>query len=174
MRSIIIILLLISTRSIFAQEAFTCANEGYAFIHGVTGQWEVQTKDRTSPGEYQNNSGKAIISPGISGCSISISYRGTYRDKAYAREVNLIALDSAHYQMVAMDSEHGSYSTLEGTIENGSLVLYWFRNKEVGKLRSKYVMSQENANAFEFSSYLSTDFGETWALTHQRKYFRKE
>lgn len=172
MRLLITVLLSVCMTAACAQDTFTCSNEGYSYISGIIGHWKVQTKDRTSPGVYQNNSGEAIISPGISGCSISISYRGIYRNKAYAREVNLIALDSTKYQMVAMDSEHGTYSLLEGSTEKGQLVLYWFRNKEVGKLRSKYVMTLKSDHAFEFSSFLSTDFGENWALTHQRNYLR--
>lgn len=168
------LLLVIWSQTIFGQDTFTCTNQGYTLLNGVIGHWKVQTKDRTAPGVYQKNSGNAIISAGIPGCSISISYRGKYRDKAYAREVNLIALDSIHYQMVAMDSEHGTYSFLEGAMDNDQLILHWFRNKAIGKLRSKYELTVTNANTFEFSSYLSTDFGENWALTHQRIYRREE
>ncbi len=174
MRHIVVLLIMICGHVIAAQEPYTCANKGYDYFRHLSGHWSVATKDRTSPGEYQNNTGKAIISPGIDGCGISLSYRGIYKDKAYAREVSLIALDSVNFQMVAMDSEHGSYSFLEGRKEEKQLILYWFRNKEVGKLRSKYIMTHISADQFEFSSFLSTDHGESWALTHERKYRRIE
>lgn len=174
MRCLITFLTIFLAPWIMAQETFTCANKGYGYLNQILGNWQVKTKDRTSPGVYQDNSGNATISSSIDGCGISISYRGTYRNKTYAREVSLIALDSIHYQMVALDSEHGSYSFLEGTIEEGRLVVYWFRNKEVGKLQSKYVLKVENEKAFEFSSFLSTDFGVSWVLTHQRKYLRDD
>lgn len=174
MRCLITFLIVFLAQWVMAQETFTCVNKGYGYLNQIIGQWQVKTTDRTSPGVYQDNSGKATISPGIDGCGISISYRGIYKNKAYAREVSLIALDSVHYQMVALDSEHGSYSFMEGTIEEGRLEVYWFRNKEIGKLQSKYVLEIENETTFEFSSFLSNDFGVSWVLTHQRKYLRDD
>ena len=95
---------------------FTCQNTNYAFLKKTIGIWEVKTKDRTSPGHYEKNSGMANITDAIQGCGISISYRGTFKDKPYAREVIITGKDSNKVQMVAMDSEHGSFSTLEGKI----------------------------------------------------------
>ncbi|MEQ9405121.1 MAG: WD40 repeat domain-containing protein [Cyclobacteriaceae bacterium] len=157
----------------FNLKPYTCNNTSYAFLRQTLGSWKVKTKDRLSPGEYEENTGKAIISPAIEGCGISISYEGTYRNKPYARSVGIVGKDSVSIQMVALDSEHGSYSVLEGSIVNDQLVVYWFRDKEKKRLQSKYIMTFANKDAFEFSSYLSQDYGETWALTHERKYSRE-
>lgn len=172
MRVFLTCILLKSTFALFGQESFPCANAGYPYLKQLIGHWDVKTRDRTSPGIYHDNSGKAIITPGIEGCGIVISYRGTYKNKAYAREVSLIGLDSSQFQMVALDSEHGSFSFLEGSLEDDQLVLYWYRNKQVRRLISKYVMTFLDDDQFEFSSFLSTDHGENWALTHQRIYSR--
>lgn len=150
---------------------YTCANANYEFLSQALGQWDVETKDRIRPGEYESNSGKAIIQPSIEGCGITISYRGTYKSRPYAREVNITGQESS-VQMVTLDSEHGTYSLLEGYVDNGVLEVTWFRNKEVGKLRSKYVMTFIDQDTFEFSSFLSTDYSETWTLTHERIYTR--
>lgn len=153
---------------------YTCANESYDYLSRTIGTWDVQTKDRTSLGEYENNIGVATIEPLIEGCGITISYRGTYKSKPYAREVSIIGKDTSTIQMVALDSEHGSYSELNGSIADEVMELVWYRNEEVGRVRSKYVMTFTDKDAFEFSSFLSTDYAETWALTHQRLYKRKE
>ncbi|WP_298759369.1 alpha/beta hydrolase [uncultured Psychroserpens sp.] len=158
--------------TISQQEQFTCKNESFNFLKSTKGQWFVTTKDRTLPGNYENNHGTAIITNSIEGCGIKESYRGTYRNKPYGREVVITGLDSTHVQMIALDSEHGSFSTLEGAIKNDTLTTYWYRNKTVKRLQSKYIMSVNSANRFEFSSYLSTDYGKQWALTHQRIYHK--
>ncbi len=75
--------------------------------------------------------------------------------------------------MVAMDSEHGSFLTYDGSLSEGEITLYWYRDQEKKRLQSKYVMTIADSSQFEFSSYLSTDYGENWALTHQRVYSRK-
>lgn len=151
---------------------YTCANKGYDFLAQVLGHWKVQTKDRTSPGIYEENMGNSIVEPTIEGCGVSIRYQGIYRNKPYAFDLALVAKDSANVQMVRLDSEHGSYSISEGTISNNMMEVYWYRNKEIGKLISKHVMTIQSLDVFEFSSFLSTDYGKSWALTHERKYMR--
>ncbi|MEP5612180.1 MAG: WD40 repeat domain-containing protein [Cyclobacteriaceae bacterium] len=154
-------------------DRYSCENQNYNFLKRILGEWTVATKDRTSPGIYEDNKGQARITPSISGCGISISYAGRYNGKPYARSVGIVGQDSTFVQMVTLDSEHSSYSTLDGTIENGQLVVTWFRDKEKKRVQSRYIMSIIDEDAFEFSSYLSTDYGENWALTHERKYTRK-
>ncbi len=153
---------------------YTCANMNYDYLAQALGEWNVQTKDRLRPGDYEDNAGYAIIKPLIQGCGITISYRGTYKSKAYAREVSILGQDSTSIQMVALDSEHGGYSMLNGNITDEILEVVWYRNKEVGRLRSKYVMTFQDKDRFEFSSFLTTDYAQTWALTHQRIYTRKK
>ncbi len=154
------------------ENTYSCKNEAYSFLKQTIGKWHVITKDRTSPNVYENNYGTSIITSSIEGCGIKESYKGVYRNKNYAREVFLTGLDSTNVEMLALDSEHGSFSTLNGSIKNNELTTYWYRNKEVKRLQSKYIMSFTDTNTFEFSSYLSTNHGKDWALTHQRKYYR--
>lgn len=149
---------------------FTCQSPGGEWLSQLVGSWEVTTKDRTSPGNYQSNAGRSLITPLIDGCGIKESFRGTFRDNNYGREVSIFAVDSVTVAMTALDSEHGSFSNFEGTIDGNQMTVLWYRNKEVGRLRSKYMLTIENSDSFEFSSFLSTDHGETWALTHERKY----
>ena len=74
--------------------------------------------------------------------------------------------------MLALDSEHGAYSELNGNINNNIMTVFWYRNPETKRLQSKYILTVQNDDQFEFSSFLSTDYGNTWALTHERKYSR--
>ncbi len=158
--------------AISQQPQFTCKNKNYDFLKSTTGTWFVTTKDRTSPGNYEDNHGTAIITNSIEGCGIKESYRGTYRNNPYAREVVITGQDSTRVQMIALDSEHGSFSNLEGTIRNDAMTTYWYRNKDIRKVQSKYILTLNSSNNFEFSSYLSTDYGKQWALTHQRVYHK--
>ena len=154
-------------------QEFPCKNDSYAFLSKCIGKWTVQTKDRIAPGEYEENTGEASISTSINGCGIQISYRGKYKNKSYARESIITGLDSSNVQMVAMDSEHGGFLTYEGQISDQKLNIKWYRNKENGRLISKYELRFSDENQFEFSSYLSTDGGSSWALTHQRIFNKK-
>ena len=149
---------------------FTCENQAYSFLEKIIGKWEVKTRDRTSPGEYENNSGISEFSNLISGCGVRESFRGKFRGKDYAREVQIVGKDTASIQMTVLDSEHGRFSVLNGTIENDGMVVYWYRENEESRLRSKYILTFKDPDHFEFSSWLSTDYGENWALTHERIY----
>lgn len=166
---ILLLILILPSPLINLAQTYSCANENYKFLKKALGEWEVQTRDRVAVGEYENNEGMATVVPSIEGCGISISFRGIYKGKDYSRIATITGLDSTRVQMVAMDSEHGGFSTYEGQIEDEQLEVKWFREKEVGRLETKYLLSFINESEFEFSSYLSND-GETWALTHQRNF----
>lgn len=151
---------------------YSCQNSTYQYLKKVIGIWKVNTKDRTSPGNYETNIGESKITDLIVGCGIKESFRGTYKNKDYARESMIIGKDSNGVQMSILDSEHNSFSILNGEIEEGKIIVYWYRNEDVRKLQSKYVLTIMDNNKFEFSSYLSTDHGKSWALTHERIYSR--
>ncbi len=155
----------------YGQE-YSCKNINYDFLRGALGEWVVETRDRTAPGEYEENEGVATISNAIPGCGIIISFKGKYKGNPYARESIITGIDSSRIQMVSMDSEHGGFLTYEGKMIDETLEVIWYRNKEKGKMMSKYTMSFENKDQFAFSSYLSTDYGASWALTHQRTFKR--
>lgn len=168
------VLFLIAINSIAQGKTYSCENSSYQHLKKVIGIWNVDTKDRISLGEYETNSGTSKITDLIIGCGIKESFRGTYKNKAYARELMITGQDSLGIQMSILDSEHNSFSILNGEIIGDKIVVYWFRNKDVKKLQSKYILTIVNNEKFEFSSYLSTDYGENWALTHERIYTKKE
>lgn len=137
-----------------------------------SGTWDVETKDRLSPGVYETNSGQSSINLNMNGCGIQESYEGIYRDKIYKREVMITSRDSTHLGMISFDSEHADIQYFTGEIEHHETTLIWYRDRNVKRLQSKYILNRHSNNEFEFSSFLSTDHGETWALTHERKYQR--
>lgn len=152
---------------------YTCDNAVYETLSKKIGVWHVKTKDRISPGVYETNNGISNITSLINGCSIRESFRGNYKNKKYAREVFITGKDSTSVQMSVLDSEHNKFSILNGNLKDNQIIVYWFRNNERKKLQSKYILTTQNLDEFEFSSYLSTDYGKNWALTHQRIYNRK-
>lgn len=157
---------------IWAINAFGCSNPVGEKFETLIGTWNVQTKDRTSPGNYEHNTGRSEISMLIDGCSVRESFHGVFRGAPYAREVVMIGKDSANVQLVVTDSEHGSASVLNGGISTKGFEVYWYRDPEKKRLQSTYILDIADMNHFELSSYLSTDYGETWALTHERIYQR--
>ena len=80
--------------------------------------------------------------------------------------------DTVHVEIVALDSEHGTSLTYDGIFDDDQIVVHWFRDPEVRRLQSRYVLKKIDQDRFELSSYLSTDYGDNWALTHQRIYSR--
>ena len=169
------VIIVLSFQLAFTQDTeFTCKNDAYTYLKNTIGTWKVSTTDRTSPGNYEKNDGISTITNLIDNCGIKESFRGTYLNKPYAREVFITGIDSVNVQMIALDSEHGSFSNLEGQVKNDTLTTYWFRNKKVKKLQSKYVLVFNDKNNFEFSSFLSKDYGKNWALTHKRIYRKNE
>jgi hypothetical protein len=169
---LIVFLFLLSFKSFAQDNKYSCQNDAYQYLQKIAGIWNVKTKDRISPGNYETNSGKSKITDLISGCSVKESYKGTYRGKSYARESMIIGVDSTRVQLSILDSEHNSFSILSGKIKNDKMIVYWYRNKDLRKLQSKYILTLKSNNSFEFTSFLSTDYGETWALTHKRDYSR--
>jgi len=154
-------------------QEFTCESAGGQWLNQIIGNWEVTTRDRTSPGNYEENTGLSDFSPTIEGCGIRESFRGKFKGNNYAREVSIFAIDSFKIAMTALDSEHGSFSNFEGSISENTMTALWYRDKEKKRLQSKYILTVKSEGSFEFSSFLSTDYGETWALTHERKYQRR-
>ena len=173
--SITIITFILSFQSTIAQgEEFTCRNDANNFLENTIGTWHVITKDRISIGKFENNEGTSTFTNSIEGCGVKESFRGTYRNKPYAREVIITGLDSMHVEMITLDSEHGSFSYHEGSVKNNKMTTYWYRNKDKKKLQSKYILSFKDTNNFEFSSFLSQDYGKNWDLTHKREYQKIE
>ncbi|WP_353778367.1 alpha/beta hydrolase [Winogradskyella sp. 3972H.M.0a.05] len=175
LKPLVTCIMILFATSLIAQsnnEKYTCENSANTFLEKTLGNWRVITKDRTSPGVYESNYGTSTITQSIEGCGIKESYRGTYRNKVYAREVVITGSDSSRVQMSALDSEHGSFSILNGTVEDSKMTLYWYRDIQKKRLQSKYKLEFKDESTFEFSSFLSTDYGENWALTHQRIYHK--
>ena len=167
------ILIFVSAPSIANEDTYKCQSSGGDFLSRLIGSWEVQTKDRTSPGNYETNSGYSLITSSIEGCGVHESFKGTFKGNTFDREVTLTATDAVNVEMATLDSEHGSFSMYKGAIAEESMELIWYRDETVKRLQSKYVLTVNGTNSFEFSSFLSTDSGNSWALTHQRTYTRK-
>ena len=175
MKKILLLIMSLISFNIQAQDSvFSCSNPANDFLKQLIGHWQVTTKDRTSPGNYENNLGESEIQYSIEGCGIRESFRSIFKGKKFAREVMINGRENDLIEMSALDSEHNSFSYLEGKIVDGRIEVYWFRDKEVKRLQSKYILTIKNSDEFEFSSYLSMDYGETWALTHMRVYSRME
>ncbi|MEO1052743.1 MAG: DUF1579 family protein [Bacteroidota bacterium] len=149
---------------------YPCQSQSGDFLTQLVGNWTVETKDRTSPGQYETNKGHAIIAATIAGCGIQETYKGSYKGNQYARFASINTKSDNEMEMTATDSEHAGSMHFKGELSNGQISLLWYRDESIKKMQSKYVLEIKNDREFEFSSFLSTDYGKTWALTHERKY----
>lgn len=157
----------------FAQPPkYSCQHPGNKVLAKLIGTWKVSTKDRTSPGNYEHNSGVSVISSGLNGCSIQESYKGVFKENFYAVEASMFMKDSLQLQRVYYDSEHSNVMVFDGDIEVDGFELYWVRDPAKKKMQVRFNLVILNSDEFEWSTSLSTDYGETWQLTHRWQYSR--
>ena len=71
-----------------------------------------------------------------------------------------------------LDSQHGGFMLLKGEINKNSLNALWVRDPANPKMQVKHEMKFEEKDKLKFSTFLSTDYGENWALTHEWDYLR--
>lgn len=157
----------------FAQsKSYPCQYAGNDTFNKLIGTWQVETKDRTSPGNYEANTGTSVISTGLKGCSIRESYEGMFKGNPYAVEATFLMTDSLELQRVFFDSEHSRAMVLDGTVNESGYELLWMRNPSKKKMQVRFELEIKNENVFEWTTHLTTDFGETWQLTHNWQYTR--
>lgn len=173
MRKLLLILFtFLSLGGVCQPRNYPCQYADAGILSSLVGTWKVVTKDRISPGNYETNAGISVISKGIQGCSIKESYQGIFKEKNYAVEATLLMTDSMKIQRVYFDSEHANAMVFDGGINAEGMELFWVRDKKRKKMQVKFEMIAPGTDSFEWKTYLTTDFGETWQLTHHWQYTR--
>lgn len=163
---------LLISPSIGAQ-TYPCTKAGSSFLADLSGVWQVSAKDRTSPGNYEENTGVSTISWAVKGCSIQEVYEGTFKGRSYAVNYTTYLTDSLTMSRTFYDSEHGGLMKFEGTVEGKKAEFMWYRDASKKRMQVKNGVIWKDENSFETISQLSTDNGETWQLTHHWVYSRK-
>ncbi len=171
MRILYILFLLAITCQLHSQE-LPCVKAGSEILALMIGEWEVTATDRTSPGNYEQNQGKSLITWGISGCTLHEVYQGTFKSHRYAVEYVSYLNDSLSTQRTFFDSEHGNLMAFSGEIKEKSIVNHWYRNPEKKRMQVKNEIRFVSDDSFENITHLSTDYGKTWQLTHRWVYSR--
>lgn len=173
MKVVLFVLGIIFGQMVMAQpQSYPCKTAGNENLSGLIGTWQVVARDRISPGNYETNKGVSVISSDIAGCSISEAYQGVFKNKAYAISATMLLIDSMKLQRTYHDSEHASLMLFEGNISGDVITLYWYRDQEKRKMQVKYELVKKGADAFEWKTELSTDYGVTWQITHHWQYER--
>lgn len=170
-RIIFLILLLFAYSQTYAQN-YPCEISGTKVIARLIGEWQVEAKDRTSPGNYETNKGTSEITWGVNGCSIHEVYKGTFKNHPYAVEYMTYMNDSLSIQRTFYDSEHSNLMWLNGDIQPKNIHSIWYRDQEKKRMQVKNEIKIISQNSFENITHLSTDYGKTWALTHHWVYSR--
>ena len=155
-------------------QTLPCENAGTEFMSKLIGSWSVQAKERTSPGNYESNQGESVISWGIQGCSLQETYSGTYKGHGYAVKYETYLKDSLSVQRSFFDSEHHNLMLFEGSIERDSMINFWYRNPEKKRMQVKNELVILSAQSFKNTTHLSTDYGQTWQLTHEWVYSKTQ
>lgn len=167
--------ILLVSQSIMAQDsAYPCQKEGSPFLANLTGTWQVKAKDRTSPGNYETNEGQSTIAFQINGCTIRELYEGKYKNADYAVDISYILTDSLQVSKVWVDSNHANPMVLSGQISDNQLYVEWYRNPEKKRMQVRHFLTAAGSGQLNFRSELSTDYGETWQMTHEWEYTRIE
>ena len=154
-------------------QGLPCKNVGSEQLKVFTGTWQVAAKDRTSPGNYEENEGISTISWSIEGCSIKEVYKGTYKQHAYEVQYDTYLTDSLQITRNFYDSEHGGLMSFSGSIEAESINVLWLRNPDKKRMQVKNELIWKDKDHFESITHLSTDYGQSWQLTHHWVYTRK-
>lgn len=155
-------------------QTLPCQRAGSEFFTQLLGEWRVEAKDRLAPGDYEENSGRAVISWGIEGCSLQESYLGTFKQHPYAVKYETYLSDSLQTQRTFFDSEHSNLMFFQGIIEGDTMSSLWLRDLEKKRMQVKNELKLLDKNSFQNTTYLSTDYGQTWQLTHAWQYTRKQ
>lgn len=170
---ILLPLLLVLSLNGFSQSInYPCQYTGNQMLTKLIGTWKVETKDRISPGNYENNAGVSVISTGINGCSVEESYKGIFKEKHYAVEATMYMKHSMQIQRVYYDSEHSNVMVLDGVIDEKGFELNWTRDPNEKKMQVKFRLDFTATDTFEWTTQLSTDYGDTWQMTHHWRYSR--
>ena len=172
MREILFCCSLLVACAISFPQNFPCEKEGSEWLRTLWGTWEVEAKDRTSPGSYEQNQGTSIISFAIDGCVLHEVYDGKFKNRDYAVNIAYVLTDALELQKSWVDSEHANLMVLSGEIKSNKSKVHWYRD-ETQKMQVKHELRVLSEDQLEFLSYLSTDGGTTWQLTHEWKYNRK-
>ncbi|WP_456459486.1 DUF1579 family protein [Reichenbachiella sp.] len=172
MKILLSIFLTLSLNAFSQSINYPCQYTGNQMLVKLIGTWKVEAKDRVSPGIYENNAGVSVISTGLNGCSIKESYKGVFKGKLYAVEASFYMKDSMELQRVYYDSEHSNVMVMEGVINEGGFELYWVGDLAKKKMQVRFNLEFKTPDVFEWTTHLSTDYGESWQMTHYWKYTR--
>ncbi len=156
------------------QAQYPCANENFASLSWLIGDWRVETLDRVRPDEYENNSGYSSIDAVFDSCGFEEHFEGQFKGSIYAFKTVMLLGDSSSIKRLWTDSHHGGMMLLAGFVDSDSLVTFWERQLKTRKLRVKHIYRFISQAKFTVESFMSPREGSEWQLTHRRTYIRKE
>ncbi len=167
-----IISLLVVAGNVAAETPATranCSDETAVSHEDYKGKWQVDWTYRTSPGNYAQSSAVSRISAHPSSCGLREHFTGT-KDEPYFYEWTVTSLNAPDKEGVWFDSAHRGflhYHGIEGE-QNWPVRLVWQHDN--GRLQTRFQYSPMTEDGFTVERHLSTDGGQTWALTSSAKY----
>lgn len=156
---------------------FECDANAATFAKQYLGKWQVEWTYRTAPGEYANSAATSRITgaPGV--CGIREFFEGIkkdtdedIRDVPYFYEWTTSSLQTANREAVWLDSAHGGflhYTSVEGS-EQWPIRFVW--SHQNGRLKTRFQYSDVTDGSFTIERHLSSDSGQSWALTSNSVY----
>ena len=150
-----------------------CAAHPQPALAAYAGDWDVAWTRRTAPGEYADKTAHATIAADLAGCAARETFRSQAVGENYFAEWTMAAHDDGALEAVWFDSGHGGFLSFEGVeAEEGADASLVWRHAN-GRMMVRYDLTPAaDADGFTAERHLSTDAGETWALTSRGVYTR--
>lgn len=146
-----------------------CEDSSAAAALRYIGKWTVDWTYRTAPGEYGQATGLSRITGFAGTCGLRERFEAM-RGQAYFYDWTANSLGSDDKEAVWIDSAHGGflpYESAPGTID-WPVRFVW--RHENGRLQTRFQYSPVTDGGFTIERHLSSDGGESWALTSRAKY----
>ncbi len=146
-----------------------CDSFNAALNDRYKGKWQVAWTYRTAPGEYSKTTATSRIANAPGACGIREHFEGA-RDEPYFYEWTTTSLNAPTREGVWLDSAHGRflhYKAAEGT-DDWPVRFVWSHKND--RLQTRFQYSTVKDDSFTIERHLSSDGGQSWALTSSAVY----
>ncbi len=163
--------LLLSNGALAGKPGFSpeCDSVNAAATNGYRGKWQVAWTYRTAPGKYSNATATSRITNAPGTCGVREYFEGN-RDEPYFYEWTTTSLNSPTREGMWLDSAHGRFLHYVASEGNDIWPVRFIWSHKNGRLQTRFQYSTVKDNSFTIERHLSSDNGQSWALTSRAVY----
>lgn len=155
-------------------DGHSCAAFDFHDMDDYLGEWSVDWRYRSAPDVYENASATSKIAKRLADCGLRETFVGGKVDRRYLFEWTVVQLNDGAREGVWFDSDHGGFLDFEGANAQDDYpnVFLWRHDNGRMMVRARYTAVDDGA--FMVQRHLSTDAGQSWVLTSEMRYARKQ